>query len=85
MSNEYPYASMRDSFDLSAYFVVGPEDCKGRPLTDVVDQAPNLARYSVLKQFVAVLQQLYALLQLADELPVLLSCYSLYCLLPALI
>ena len=24
MSNEYPYASMRDSFDLSAYFVVGP-------------------------------------------------------------
>ena len=39
MSNEYPYASMRDSFDLSAYFVVGPDDCKGRPLTDVVDQA----------------------------------------------
>ena len=39
MSNEYLYASMRDSFDLSAYFVVGPEDCKGRPLTDVVDQA----------------------------------------------
>ena len=39
MSNEYPYASMRDSFDLSAYFVVGPEDCKGRPLTDVVDEA----------------------------------------------
>ena len=39
MSNEYPYASMRDNFDLSAYFVVGPEDCKGRPLTDVVDQA----------------------------------------------
>ena len=35
MSNEYPYASMRDSFDLSAYFVVGPEDCKGRPLTDM--------------------------------------------------
>ena len=24
MSNEYPFASMRDSFDLSAYFVVGP-------------------------------------------------------------
>ncbi|NMM93998.1 phosphomethylpyrimidine synthase ThiC [Bifidobacterium oedipodis] len=41
MSNEFPYASMRDSFDLSAYFVVGPEDCKGRPLTDVVDQALN--------------------------------------------
>ena len=33
MSN-YPYASMRDSFDLSAYFVVGPQDCKGRPITD---------------------------------------------------
>ena len=28
MSNEYPFASMRDSFDLSAYFVVGPQDCK---------------------------------------------------------
>ena len=39
MSDEFPYASMRDSFDLSAYFVVGPQDCKGRPLTDVVDQA----------------------------------------------
>lgn len=26
MSNEYPFASMRDSFDLSAYFVVGPQD-----------------------------------------------------------
>lgn len=36
MSN-YPYASMRDSFDLSAYFVVGPQDCKGRPITDVID------------------------------------------------
>lgn len=46
MSNEYPYASMRDSFDLSAYFVVGPEDCKGRPLTDVVDQALHGAQPS---------------------------------------
>ena len=46
MSNEYPYASMRDSFDLSAYFVVGPEDCKGRPLTDVVDQALQAAQPS---------------------------------------
>ena len=35
MSNEYPFASMRDSFDLSAYFVVGPQDCKDRPLTEV--------------------------------------------------
>ena len=30
---------MRGCFDLSAYFVVGPEDCKGRPVTDVVDDA----------------------------------------------
>lgn len=37
--NNYPYASMRDSFDLSAYFVVGPQDCKGRPITDVIDDA----------------------------------------------
>ena len=35
MSNEYPYASMRDSFDLSAYFVVGPEDCKGLSLIHI--------------------------------------------------
>ena len=39
MSNNFPYASMRGCFDLSAYFVVGPEDCKGRPVTDVVDDA----------------------------------------------
>ena len=39
MSNEYPFASMRDSFDLSAYFVVGPQACKDRPLTEVIDQA----------------------------------------------
>lgn len=38
MSN-YPYASMRDSFDLSAYFVVGPQDCKGQSITDVIDDA----------------------------------------------
>ena len=37
--NDYPYASMRDCFDMSAYFVVGPQDCKGRPITDVVDDA----------------------------------------------
>ena len=35
----YPYASMRERFDLSAYFVVGPEDCKGRPITNVVEDA----------------------------------------------
>ena len=28
MSNEYLYASMRDSFDLSAYFVVGRRTAK---------------------------------------------------------
>lgn len=37
--NDYPYASMRDCFDMSAYFVVGPQDCKDRPITDVVDDA----------------------------------------------
>lgn len=45
-------------------------------VTHDMKEAMKLARYSVLKQFVAVLQQLYALLQLADELPVLL-CVSL--------
>ena len=35
----YPYASMRDRFDLRAYFVVGPEDTKGRPIGRVVDDA----------------------------------------------
>jgi phosphomethylpyrimidine synthase len=39
MSAPYPYASMRDNFDLSAYFVVGPEDTKGRPIADVVEEA----------------------------------------------
>lgn len=38
MSN-YPYASMRDRYDLSAYFVVGPQDTKGRPVAGVVDEA----------------------------------------------
>ena len=37
--NNYPYASMRDTFDMSAYFVVGPQDCKGRPITGVVEDA----------------------------------------------
>ena len=37
--NNYPFASMRGCFDMSAYFVVGPQDCKGRPVTDVVDDA----------------------------------------------
>ncbi|WP_420829360.1 phosphomethylpyrimidine synthase ThiC [Bifidobacterium miconis] len=30
---------MRDSFDLSAYFVVGPQDTHGRPVTDVIEEA----------------------------------------------
>ena len=37
--NNYPYAPMRDCFDVSAYFVVGKQDCKGRPITAVVDDA----------------------------------------------
>ena len=37
--NNYSYASMRDTFDMSAYFVVGPQDCKGRPITSVVEDA----------------------------------------------
>lgn len=37
--NNYPFASMRDCFDMSAYFVVGPQDCKGPAVTDVVDDA----------------------------------------------
>lgn len=37
--NDYPYASMRDTFAMSAYFVVGPQDCKGRPITGVVEDA----------------------------------------------
>ena len=42
MTNEssiYPYASMRDTFDLSAYLVLGPEDCRDRTITSVVDDA----------------------------------------------
>ncbi|WP_420868246.1 phosphomethylpyrimidine synthase ThiC [Bifidobacterium vespertilionis] len=30
---------MRDSFDMSAYFVVGPQDTKDRPVTDVIEEA----------------------------------------------
>ncbi len=39
MSNEYPYASMRDRFDLDRVLRGRPEDCKDRPLTEVIDQA----------------------------------------------
>lgn len=32
-------ASMRGRFDIAAYFVVGPEDCAGRPIEEVVAAA----------------------------------------------
>ena len=38
-SNPYPYASMRDSFDLTAYCILGSQDTKGRPVGDIVDDA----------------------------------------------
>ena len=37
--NRSPYPTMRDRFDLRAYFVVGPDDTKGRPVADVVAAA----------------------------------------------
>ena len=37
--NNYSYASMRDTFDMSAYFVVGPQDCKSRTITGVIEDA----------------------------------------------
>ena len=36
MTSIVPFPSLRGRFDLSAYVVVGPRDCHGRPLTDVV-------------------------------------------------
>lgn len=39
MSKQFPYASMRDRFDLRFYFVVGPQDCGNRTLLDVVAKA----------------------------------------------
>ena len=38
-SNPYPYASMRDTFDLTAYCILGSQDTKGRPVGDIVDDA----------------------------------------------
>ena len=35
----YPYASMRDTFDLTAYCILGSQDTKGRPIGDIVDDA----------------------------------------------
>ena len=37
--NRFPYPTMRDRFDLRAYFVVGPDDTKGRPVAVVVAAA----------------------------------------------
>lgn len=37
--NRFLYPTMRDRFDLRAYFVVGPDDTKGRPVADVVAAA----------------------------------------------
>lgn len=37
--NRFPYPTMRECFDLRAYFVVGPDDTKDRPVTDVVAAA----------------------------------------------
>lgn len=39
MNINYPYASMRDAFNLSACFIADPQACHHRPLTDVVDDA----------------------------------------------
>ena len=39
MAAAFPYPSMRGSFDLRFYFVVGPDDCAGRTLLDVVAKA----------------------------------------------
>ena len=39
MAATFPYPSMRGSFDLRFYFVVGPDDCAGRTLLDVVAKA----------------------------------------------
>lgn len=35
----FPYPSMRDRLDVSAYLVLGPDDTKGRPVADVVTAA----------------------------------------------
>ena len=39
MTSNYPYASMRDQFNLSACFIADPKACNNRPLTDLVDDA----------------------------------------------
>lgn len=37
--NPVPCASMRNTFDLSSYLVLGPDDTKSRPVADIVRQA----------------------------------------------
>lgn len=39
MTSNYPYASMRNQFNLSACFIADPQACNNRPLTDIVDDA----------------------------------------------
>ena len=39
MTSNYPYASMRNQFNLSACFIADPQACNSRPLTDIVDDA----------------------------------------------
>lgn len=39
MTSNYPYASMRDQFNLTACFIADPKACNNRPLTDIVDDA----------------------------------------------
>ncbi|MBF9314573.1 phosphomethylpyrimidine synthase ThiC [Bifidobacteriaceae bacterium NR002] len=39
MTSNYPYASMRDQFNLNACFIADPQACNNRPLTDIVDDA----------------------------------------------
>ena len=37
--NRFPYPTMRECFDLRAYFVVGPDDTKRPPVADGVAAA----------------------------------------------
>ena len=39
MTSNYPYASMRDQFNINACFIADPQACNNRPLTDIVDDA----------------------------------------------
>ncbi|RFT30930.1 hypothetical protein CG403_01315, partial [Gardnerella vaginalis] len=39
MTSNYPYASMRDQFNLNTCFIANPKLCKSRALTDIVDDS----------------------------------------------